>query len=644
MGNITNGTGAVVRANINNTLVSYSDSFCFDLQYYYQRNIKLIASGSVLEEEWAGTSWEGVSGTVGVDTVDYRTGWQSIIISSANSGGGCRLIKTMDLSTFNDGGDSGSGDYICFPLYINTSDIDKLAAGLKVRILCDTAPTVTNLFSLTIVKASLVNGWNYFHIAKSAFIATGNPLWSNVKGMDFIFDGALSSSAIFKVDNIMMVRTDPAAGKPNPFQRLVNGVWTRDFVINNGEWFVGREGGVITCRNLNPAAGPAVLLTSQAFTNDLSIIQSITCKTGGYAHGVSWYQDENNYVKAYIHNNVLYLTKVESAVSTEIGTAFTVAANDRIILRLTKSGISITLVAIKNADLNNPVELNTGINFNTNGYLGIVCDTDRYVNLLSVGISKIICTMKSLETEALRETRLYYPGMIGYFAQPVPPAGWLTADGSSKKRIDYPDLYAAIRNYYNKTFTVDTSTDIVTCTAHGFYTGDPVDVYIETRSGIGNVLPGGLTTSTIYYFRQIDANTGTLHPTADDANNDTNKIDITSTGTGIFQIASINTFMLPDGSDFIRGWMPGDSRVLGSYQTDAFQGHGHNLYTGKNDTTQYHAPGPLGGGDIAHIGYTGTFLYNDKVKGAISDGHGNVDSSSNETRPKNRAFLVCIKY
>jgi hypothetical protein len=105
------------------------------------------------------------------------------------------------------------------------------------------------------------------------------------------------------------------------------------------------------------------------------------------------------------------------------------------------------------------------------------------------------------------------------------------------------------------------------------------------------------------------------------------------------------TFNLPDlRGEFIRGFDNGrgidSGRTFGSYQADAFQGHGHNLYTGRNDNTQYHGPGS----QIGHVGYTGSYLYNDKVKEAISDGTHGTPRIASESRPRNIALLPCIKY
>lgn len=69
------------------------------------------------------------------------------------------------------------------------------------------------------------------------------------------------------------------------------------------------------------------------------------------------------------------------------------------------------------------------------------------------------------------------------------------------------------------------ATDIVTCAAHGFSTGDRIRV---TTSGAD--LPAGLSTDTDYYIEKIDVNTFYLHTSTDIVSG--TKVDITDAGTG----------------------------------------------------------------------------------------------------------------
>ena len=88
----------------------------------------------------------------------------------------------------------------------------------------------------------------------------------------------------------------------------------------------------------------------------------------------------------------------------------------------------------------------------------------------------------------------------------------------------------------SKTFTVfSIPNDEITATAHGLTAPSTVDnVTRAVVSNSGGALPGGLVASTsyFYYVRVVDANTLTLHKTAAGALANTDRVDITSAGTG----------------------------------------------------------------------------------------------------------------
>lgn len=87
----------------------------------------------------------------------------------------------------------------------------------------------------------------------------------------------------------------------------------------------------------------------------------------------------------------------------------------------------------------------------------------------------------------------------------------------------------------SKTFTVLSATDdTLTATGHGITAATGVSdaqrVYLTTSG----TLPGGLTASTTfsYYARVVDANTLTLHSTPEGVLDNTDRVDITGSGTG----------------------------------------------------------------------------------------------------------------
>lgn len=95
------------------------------------------------------------------------------------------------------------------------------------------------------------------------------------------------------------------------------------------------------------------------------------------------------------------------------------------------------------------------------------------------------------------------------------------------------------------------------------------------------------------------------------------------------------TFNLPENrGEFIRGWDNGrgidPNRQLGSFQLDQLQEHNHNM-TFQRD---YNQPG-----SNRRIQY----LF-DQDNGAWNTEYVNEARSGAETRPRNVAYMVCIKY
>jgi hypothetical protein len=73
-----------------------------------------------------------------------------------------------------------------------------------------------------------------------------------------------------------------------------------------------------------------------------------------------------------------------------------------------------------------------------------------------------------------------------------------------------------------------TSETITTTTNHGITTG----TLGRVRSLLGATIPGGLTESSLYYFRAPTTNTLTLHTSAADAASGANPVNLTSSGSG----------------------------------------------------------------------------------------------------------------
>lgn len=102
------------------------------------------------------------------------------------------------------------------------------------------------------------------------------------------------------------------------------------------------------------------------------------------------------------------------------------------------------------------------------------------------------------------------------------------------------------------------------------------------------------------------------------------------------------TFKLPDlRGEFVRGWDDARgidaARAFGSAQTDAFQGHWHQI-------TATESGGSGGSGAwTGSGGSAGGTILNDRVREPITGSHSTPRTAA-ETRPRNIALLACIKF
>ena len=79
--------------------------------------------------------------------------------------------------------------------------------------------------------------------------------------------------------------------------------------------------------------------------------------------------------------------------------------------------------------------------------------------------------------------------------------------------------------------SIDTSTDRITLEGHGLTSNDPVRVYL----GTGAVIPSGLSESTLYYTRYIDADTVELST----ASGPGSAVNITGGGSGAIYLVKV---------------------------------------------------------------------------------------------------------
>jgi hypothetical protein len=154
------------------------------------------------------------------------------------------------------------------------------------------------------------------------------------------------------------------------------------------------------------------------------------------------------------------------------------------------------------------------------------------------------------------------------------------------------------------------------------------DVYAPTfrgsHIGIGAEQPG-----MVAYFAMSNAPQGWLKANGATVSRTTYSALFAAIGTLYGAGDGSTTFKLPDlRGEFVRGWADGGSadfgRILGSWQADELKTHAHEIYSSNWET----------GGGSGGIGN----LTPDKLSGTTRN------TGGSETRPRNVALLVCIKY
>ena len=158
-----------------------------------------------------------------------------------------------------------------------------------------------------------------------------------------------------------------------------------------------------------------------------------------------------------------------------------------------------------------------------------------------------ISVTSSTGTITLTATATSPAGSILLWPGDVAPSGWFICDSTAYHASTYPSLAAVLipkasvfgRGTAVGTFTVDTSTDIITSASHGLSDGTIVHVASTAT------LPTGLSANTVYYVISSTSSTFKLSLTSGGS-----AIDISSTGSGTHSV--YNKFQVPD----FRGLMP----------------------------------------------------------------------------------------
>ena len=155
------------------------------------------------------------------------------------------------------------------------------------------------------------------------------------------------------------------------------------------------------------------------------------------------------------------------------------------------------------------------------------------------------------------------------------------------------------------------------------------------------ILPSG----TLIFVAQNSAPSGYLKANGAAVSRSTYSSLFSSIGTTFGIGDGSTTFNLPDlRGQFVRSWVDDGTidsgRTFGSTQTDAMQGHYHQLYN-----AGYNMNGGGGGGQSnSNASLNTNAATGNDIRQAITDGTHGTPRIASETRPTNLALLACIKY
>lgn len=362
-----NRTGIASGTNLAESIDSISQSITnnsgnnADMEYWFRRNTKSVV-GMEKNENWTA----GAGTTVTEDTTNWRIGYQGLRLTEPDNVASTQFatlsFNSKDMTKFNDTSDSATNDYIRFSFYC--SDTNAINTGSTgVSILLATDPTLATdrwRLDITTELPSSFTGWVYVDAPKSSFSNDGgNPDWSDIQGARVAWASNANYSGDYVVfDDIWLCRKDPIESSANPFQTEIDGVWTRDYTINSGIWYVGdgvvdgfmymQEIQRLSSGYNSVPAGLRGQTTYSDFHAESMVLSSTG--SGGYTNMLTWEISDTQRVKAFVYQNDLYIYSHFDTVEVTDSVPFNVDSGDVIVLTLEKRGSTVTAKAKKAND------------------------------------------------------------------------------------------------------------------------------------------------------------------------------------------------------------------------------------------------------------------------------------------------------
>lgn len=237
--------------------------------------------------------------------VNFKTGSQGWKISESSE---IAKDNTLDLNlnTFEDGINSTNTDLICFWVFIGDEVPTSFNLGLSEIVGSKEA-------TLQIDAGSLVLGWNFISLAKSAFTVSGGFDWSKITEFSFYYTHANNNPSV-TLDELQMIKS---SGVLSNIYETINGQWLIEKDLDNQNQYL-----IQTDENTNEKF---LLLktdeTSHKFSN-FTLRSKFMARRGNACALVFKYQDADNFLKLQSKNGKISLVKRVAGIESILGAEY----------------------------------------------------------------------------------------------------------------------------------------------------------------------------------------------------------------------------------------------------------------------------------------------------------------------------------
>ena len=341
------------------------------LNVMYQCNTKEI------EAFQDSTDWTmDTGGTISNDTTNYLMHNQSVkLLEPDNTAGYLCMYKacSLDLTVFPNENVSSADDHVLLIVYID--DVAALT-NLYFKLGSDN----TNCYYKITAAASLVTGWNFISIAKSAFTSRGTPPgWDNITYIRCEwYSNASKQNKYVSFQYAQLIREDSVyAGYYNPFQLYNGTTWENLFSIIYDYYclYYDQKYNKLCIQALNPVGYANMLHIPFCDRANFIFKCKMICNYIGESQNLVWYVDSDNYIQIGLYGNDLSMYYNEAGVdgSTFVNLDSNFALGEELELTFEKNGTTVRAIA-KLHGLTKTIEYTTSIADEGCLYLGSMDD------------------------------------------------------------------------------------------------------------------------------------------------------------------------------------------------------------------------------------------------------------------------------